>query len=350
MRRTKNRQAGIRTPALTALFLAVALLLAHRAGGSAGAARLLDRLAASQTFVTGIFSTETGAQAKAPAVHTAAPSAFVPQGPAVHETGLPQAESLPTAAEPTDRPRAVTVSMNNESGLSADPTAMLNDPVTIDCSGSQPTVLIYHTHATEAYTPSGADGYTPSGDYRTTDTTRNVVRVGTELKQVLEARGISVIHLTELFDHPSYNGSYGASLAAMKKVLAQYPTIQVTIDIHRDAVILDDGSQYRTEAAAGGSTVAQLMLVVGTNASGLDHPGWRENLNFAANLQADLSGAYPGLMRPINLRRQRFNEHLRPGGMLLEVGSSGNTLQEALAAVRLFGEALADRVLPASNQ
>ena len=95
-----------------------------------------------------------------------------------------------------------------------------------------------------------------------------------------------------------------------------------------------------------GQTIAQLMLVVGTNASGLAHPDWTQNLNFAANLQADLAGAYPDLMRPINLRRQRFNEHLRAGGMLLEVGSSGNTLQEALAAVRLFGDALAARVLP----
>ena len=350
MRHTKNRQAGIRTPALIALILAAALLLAHRAGGSAGAARLLDRLAGSQAFVAGSFSAETGAQAKPPAVHTVTAPVTVTHQPAVYESAFPQPDSTPIPTTPTDPPRAVTVSMNNESGLNADPTAMLKDPISIDCSGGNPTILIYHTHATEAYTPSGTDRYVPSGDYRTTDTTQNVVRVGTELKQVLEARGLSVIHLTELFDHPSYNGSYGTSLAAMKKVLAQYPSIQVTIDIHRDAVILDDGSQYRTETLADGSTLAQLMLVVGTNASGLDHPDWKKNLNFAANLQADLSGAYPDLMRPINLRRQRFNEHLRPGGILLEVGSSGNTLQEALAAVRIFGEALADRVLPAQNQ
>ena len=351
MRRTHNRQTGIRTPALIALFLAVILLLAHRAGGSVGAARVLDRLATSQTFVAGIFSAETGAQSSgSAAVHAAASPSSASYHPTVYETGFPQTDSTSAAAASNDRPRAVTVSMNNESGLSADPTAMLSDPISIDCSGSEPTVLIYHTHATEAYTPSGTDSYKPSGDYRTTDTTRNVVRVGSELKQVLESRGISVIHLTELFDHPSYNGSYGASLAAMKKVLAQYPTIQVTIDIHRDAVILDDGSQYRTEAAVSDSTVAQLMLVVGTDASGLAHPDWQKNLNFAANLQADLSGLYPNLMRPINLRRQRFNEHLCPGGLLLEVGSSGNTLQEALDAVRLFGNTLADRVLPAQNQ
>lgn len=346
MRRTRHHRTGIRAPALTALLLAAALLLAHRAGGSETAELLLERLAASQDFVSHVFAAETGAQAKTPAVHApaAAPTVTAPL-PAVAETGLPQSSAPAIEITSNTITRAETVAMNNESGLSVDVDAMLDDPLAIDCSGSAPTVLIYHTHATEAYTPAGADTYTPSGDYRTTDTTQNVVRVGTELKQVLESHGISVIHLTELFDHPSYNGSYGASLAAMKKVLETYPTIQVTIDVHRDAVIRADGSQYRTEAVVDGSTIAQLMLVVGTNASGLAHPDWKQNLNFAANLQADLAGTYADLMRPINLRRQRFNEHLCAGGMLLEVGSSGNTLQEALAAARLFGDALAARVL-----
>lgn len=343
MRRIRQHRNGIRLPAFAALLLAVVLLLAHRAGGSEAAERLLDRLAASRDFVSHVFAIETGAQAKpiaihAPVIPTAAPA------PLASETGLPVENAVPLEiTEPTVR--AQTVAVNNESGLSADVDAMLRAPVAIECTDGAPTVLIYHTHATEAYTPTDADTYTPSGDYRTTDTTKNVVRIGTELKQVLEAQGISVIHLTDLYDHPSYNGSYGASLTAIKKVLEQYPTIQFTIDIHRDAVIRADGSQYRTEAMINGSPIAQLMLVVGTDASGLEHPDWQQNLNFAANLQADLAGPYPDLMRPINLRRQRFNEHLRTGGMLLEVGSSGNTLQEALAAVRLFGEALAARIL-----
>ena len=344
MRRTKHHRTGIRVPALTGLILAAALLLAHRTGGSVQIDRFLDRIAASQSFVTRVFSAETGAQPAAPAVHAPTASVQTSAPPAVFETVLPLPPESESPVHTTMRAKQVV--LNNESGLQADPNAMLDDPIAIDCSGSAPTVLIYHTHATEAYTPAGSDTYAASGDHRTTDTTRNVVRVGAELKQVLEKRGISVIHLTELYDHPSYNGSYGASLAAMKKVLEQHPTIQVTIDVHRDAVIRADGSQYRTEAVLDGAAIAQLMLVVGTDASGLAHPDWEQNLNFASNLQADLAGTYPDLMRPINLRRQRFNEHLRPGGILLEVGAAGNTLQEALAAVRLFGEALADRVLP----
>ena len=245
MRRTKHHRTGIRTPAFLALFLAILLLLAHRAGGSETAELLLERLAASEGFVSRVFSAETGAQAEAPAVHTPAVSTGSAPLPTVAETGLPSPETVPVEVSDTPQ-RAQTVAVNNESGLSADVDAMLDDPLAIDCSGGAPTVLIYHTHATEAYTQTAMETYTPSGDFRTTDTTQNVVRVGTELKQVLESHGISVIHLTELFDHPSYNGSYGASLAAMKKMLAQYPTIQVTIDVHRDAVIRADGSQYRT--------------------------------------------------------------------------------------------------------
>ncbi len=348
MRKPGKHKAGIRTPAVCALLLAVGLLLAHRAGGSEQVDALLARLAASKSFVSRTFSLETGVQpqetAQTPvAVHRPTQAAPLP---AVAETGLPS-DLLPTVSEvETTFRRAATISMNNESGLEADPNAMLSTPLAIDCSGGEPTVLIYHTHATEAYTKTDTMTYTPSGDYRTTDTSRNVVRVGAELKAVLEEHGIRVIHLTELFDHPSYTGSYGASLARMKTVLEKYPSIQVTIDVHRDAVIRPDGSQYRTEVIHNGETLAQLMFVVGTNASGLAHPDWRNNLNFAANLQADLAGTFPGLMRPLNLRRQRFNEHLRPGGLLLEVGSSGNTLEEALAAVRLFGDALAARTLP----
>lgn len=343
MRAAKKHRKSIRFPAFTALLLAICLLLAHHTGGSEITEKILDRLAASQALVSHLFAIETGAEAITISVHAPTAPITIP-APLSSEIGLPSASVSPL--EPTaPLKRAETVAVNNETDLSIDVDAMLRSPVTIECTDGKPAVLIYHTHATEAYTQTSTDRYEPSGDYRTTDTTQNVVRIGTELKQVLEQHGISVIHLTELYDHPSYNGSYGASLAAMQKVLDQYPTIQFTIDIHRDAVIRADGSQYRTEAVINGNTIAQLMLVVGTNASGLDHPNWKQNLNFAANLQADLAGQYDDFMRPINLRRQRFNEHLRTGGMLLEVGSSGNTLQEALAAVRLFGEALAARIL-----
>ena len=140
----------------------------------------------------------------------------------------------------------------------------------------------------------------------------------------------------------SSSGSYDRSLAAIEEALSEYPTIQIVIDMHRDSILTDDGIAYKTSCTIDGTEMAQLMFVVGTDEGGLYHPNWQQNLNYVTGLQYRLNRSYPGLMRPVNLRTQRFNQHARPGSMLVEVGSSGNTMPEALAAIRLFGQTLAD--------
>lgn len=350
-RRPARKPTGIFVPAAVALLCAALLLIGHRMGGDAQVDALLDAIAKNRTFVASSIALETGLpvpEAAAPAASSADTPAAVtvesapPPVTEEEQTTQAQSDSLPVAQDKRD----TNISVRNDAGLSADVDAMLADPIDIHVSDDgSPQVLIYHTHSTEAYTPEGSDTYTASGDYRTRDTNQNVVRVGTELTKVLEARGIGVIHITDIFDDPAYNGSYGRSLTAAEQVLEQYPDIQVTIDLHRDAILNDDGSQYRVATTLDGQEVAQLMLVIGTDASGLTHPNWRNNMNFAVNLQADLNGAYPNLMRDVNLRSQRFNTHLRSGSILLECGSSGNTLQEAIRAVKLFGGVLADRLL-----
>lgn len=353
-RRPARKRSGIRMPATVALLCAAALLIGHRMGGDAQVDALLDAIAQNRTFITSSIALETGVSAPksdtAPAAsaqdteetaQTAAESAPPPQTAASDAPAAEDSQALPTAQDKRD----TDISVRNDANLSVDVNAMLNDPIDIHVSGDGPQVLIYHTHSTEAYTPSGSDTYTPSGDYRTRDNNQNVVRVGTELAKVLEARGIGVVHITDIFDDPAYNGSYGRSLTAAEQALEEYPSIQVTIDLHRDAILTDDGQQYRVATTLDGQEVAQLMLVIGTDASGLAHPNWQNNMNFAVNLQADLNGAYPNLMRDVNLRAQRFNTHLRSGSILLECGSSGNTLAEAIRAVKLFGNVLADRLL-----
>lgn len=349
-RRPARKPTGIFVPAAVALLCAALLLIGHRMGGDAQVDALLDAIAGNRTFITSSIALETGVsvpEAAAPAAQETAevPATAVESAPppaAKADTEQASTDTLPT---PQDK-RDTDISVRNDAGLSVDVDAMLADPIDLSVTADgSPQVLIYHTHSTEAYTPSGSDTYTSSGDYRTRDTNQNVVRVGTELKNVLEARGIGVIHITDIFDDPAYNGSYGRSLTAAEQVLEQYPDIAVTIDLHRDAILNDDGSQYRVATTLDGQEVAQLMLVIGTDASGLTHPNWRDNMNFAVNLQADVNGAYPGLMRDVNLRSQRFNTHLRSGSILLECGSSGNTLQEAIRAVKLFGNVLADRLL-----
>ena len=114
--------------------------------------------------------------------------------------------------------------------------------------------------------------------------------------------------------------------------------------MHRDA-IGDGDVVYKTVAEAGGKPCSQLMLLVGTGENGLEHLYWKENLKFALLLQSAVVSKHPSLARPIALKKERYNQHLSTGSLILEVGSSGNTLSEALNAVRLFADAVAPALM-----
>lgn len=207
-----------------------------------------------------------------------------------------------------------------------------------------PQILIIHTHGSEAYTPDRLDQYEASDSYRTEDLNYNVVRVGDELTAAFEKQGLSVLHDREIYDCPSYTGSYNRSGAAIEAYLAQYPDIAIVIDLHRDA--LGDGDvTYKTMAELDGQVSSQLMMLVGTGEGGLYHPEWEQNLRLALYLQQAVNAKYPTLARPIAVTQERYNQHLTTGSMILEVGSSGNTLQEALQAVRLYADAVGPALL-----
>ena len=340
--RGKRPRSGVAVPAFFCLLLSAMLLLGSRVGGDDLARRVLGALAGNARFVSGVLALGTGEYEKEQSVHTpyaAAAGREQPDEEDLAETAMENAGLEQNAPQQTAH--AESVSVGNLSGLEFDLNAMLASPKRLTAKKDGPQVLIYHTHATEAYTQADGDTYQAWGDARTLDTDKNVVRVGTELCKTLEARGIQTVHLTDLCDYPAYNGSYGRSLELVKAALKKYPTVQVAIDVHRDAILDDDGTKHKITSEQDGKTVAQLMLVMGTNASGLEFDDWKTHLNYAVTLQSALDAEYPGLMRPINLRKQRFNLHLTPGSMLLEVGASGNTLREAIAAVRLFGNVLA---------
>ena len=207
-----------------------------------------------------------------------------------------------------------------------------------------PQVLIVHTHGTEAYTPNGNDQYTASGSYRTLDSTQNVLRVGKEIAQILNDRGIGTVHSTQLHDYPSYSGAYNRALSDIKAWLKKYPSIQLVIDVHRDALMEGD-TVYKTIAKVDGSNCAQLMLVAGTDGGNLSHPNWKQNATFQVQLHHALNTAHPSIMRPMSFRAGRYNQHMTTGSMLVEVGTCGNTLQEALTAARLFANGLANFLL-----
>ena len=217
---------------------------------------------------------------------------------------------------------------------------LLARPVELDFSGEEPRVLIVSTHATEAYAMEAGWEYTPSSEARTLDTDYNVIRVGSRLAELLRAEGISVIHDTTLNDYPSYNGAYGQAASRIQSMLEQYPSIQMVIDVHRDAIADEEGNQIGTARTVNGVDCAQVMLVMGTDEGGLSHPDWEGNLSWALKIQKIMDEQAPGLARPLNLRTERFNENMTPGSILLEVGTAGDTLQEALTAVELFAGAL----------
>lgn len=264
------------------------------------------------------------------------------------ETGYPTGTPLDTPAPessaapvmPTIIPTTISggLSIKNTSGYDIDIDSVLSAGCPIRLETGNPQILIIHTHSSEAYSPAGLDKYDDLGTNRTLDQSLNVIRIGKELAKIFEDCGLNVIHDTQVFDYPSYTGSYNRSCEAVEKYLADYPSIKIVIDLHRDA-LCSDTVTYKTTATEQGVCASQIMLFVGSDASGLEHPNWRQNLSLALYLQNAVCQSYPSLMRPITLTKYRYNQHLSPGSMIIEVGSNGNTLQEALAAIRLFGKA-----------
>ena len=224
-------------------------------------------------------------------------------------------------------------------GLRPDTAPLLTRPLTWDLTADGPTVLILHTHTTESYTKGGAD-YTETSAYRTLDDRYNMIAVGEQVMQILTDYGIHAIHDTELHDYPSYNGSYNHARKSIQHYLEQYPSIRLVLDLHRDASG-DLSKQFRPVAAVNGQNTAQLMVVMGTNASGLKHPNWEDNLSLGLKLHAQLERIAPGITRPLCLRSSRFNQDLSPGALLIEVGAAGNSQEEALRGARILAEAIA---------
>lgn len=259
------------------------------------------------------------------------------------ETTAPEAETQRFSPEDTS-----LVRVRNHSGVPLDLEALLLTPLSLQLQPEAPAVLIIHSHGTESYTQTAQLSYTPSGDYRTLDTEHNMLRVGEALKAALEARGIRVIHDRNLHDYPDYNAAYVNSRKTVESWLEKYPSVCMVIDLHRDAADTADG-QLQTAATVDGVPASQLMLVVGSNAGGGDHSFWQENMALAVQLHATLEQRYPGICRPISFRRERFNQDLSPGALLIEVGAAGDTLEKALVAAQALGEGIARILLTANS-
>ena len=258
-----------------------------------------------------------------------------------------QAQTMPT--EPTAPPlviprftaeEAEKTQLRYSCDYRVDVGKLLEQSLQWNLADGQPAVLIVHTHGSESYTKEPGENYKETAQYRTLDDHYNMVAVGDLLAQRLEAAGICVIHDRQLHDYPSYTSSYNNSRKSVMAYLEEYPTIRLVLDLHRDAGENSDGSQFATHAKVDGQESAQIMFLVGTDESGNYHPQWRDNLAVAAKLNVLMENINPGITRKTTLRAQRFNQDLADIALLVEVGSAGNTLQEALTAIPVLAEAI----------
>ena len=291
-----------------------------------------------------------------PAAEPSAPPPSAPpsETPGTEPDASPAPSREPNAADLDPNIRTVSIIPSDTAGYDYADGVFIKNGTSFDIDVSSyleavpefdvmPHILIVHTHASESYYPSEEYDYEPTDVERTEDTDFNVVRVGDELESVLRGRGLEVTHIREIFDYPSYSGSYARTLEAIEAALRDDGEISVVIDLHRDAVEGADGSTWRViSEQEDGSYAAQSMLVIGTDEGGLSHPNWRQNLLFAVHLQKYIVDRHPTLMRPITLSPSRYNQHATPASVILEIGTSGNTLDEALLSARMIGGELAN--------
>lgn len=209
---------------------------------------------------------------------------------------------------------------------------------------SKPTVLIFHTHTTESYELIDEGWYTNSYPTRHDDKSQNMVRVGDAICEELEKNGIGVIHDTQIYDH-KYTGAYDLSRKTVEKILKENPSIQIVLDVHRDAIKQSDGTKLKPTFTYDGKKAAQIMIITGCEDGKVkDFPNWEQNLTFALQLHQKIETMYPHMMRPILFSARKYNMDVVPCSVLLEFGSESNTLAEAEYSGHLVGNALSEYI------
>ena len=214
---------------------------------------------------------------------------------------------------------------------------LTQEMLTPDVEVNKNKVVIYHTHTCESYTPTEQYQYTASGNFRTIDLNFSVSRVGDELEKWLSTYGCTVIHDRTYHDYPAYNGSYSRSLVTAQNVLSTNQDADIVIDLHRDAIA---DETYGPRVKIGDEYVSQLMFVIGTDGANSAHTNWLQNLKFAIKVQQKANELYPGLFKPIILRNSEYNQHVAKAACIIEVGSTGNTLEESMGAMKYLARIL----------
>ena len=218
----------------------------------------------------------------------------------------------------------------------------LNGKVYADIDKDEPSVLIYHTHTTETYELLDRGFFTNERSSRSENSKENMIRIGEEICRVLESKGYKTIHDKTIYDK-EYNGAYDRSFENIKKILMDNPSIQIVLDVHRDAIYQKDGSKIKTVTEINGKKAAQITIVSGCEDGNVtDFPNWEKNLAFAVQLQNKIKNDNSKLLRPLLFCSRRYNMHLTSCSLVIEIGTDANTLDEAVYSAKLFGLSLSE--------
>lgn len=190
-----------------------------------------------------------------------------------------------------------------------------------------PTVLIFHSHASENFKPKDSHERGSSGD---------IVRVGEALVAELASLGVTAIHDKSVHDQPRYSEAFLNSEKRLNDLLAANPGIQVVLDIHRDG--LEDKPDDYTKARANGVNVAKILFVVGDK----DNDLLEENIKFAQAISDRLEKEYPGVTRGVRVFKSDYSGELHPNSIMVLLGDwRGNTIDEAVASARILARVVA---------
>ncbi len=242
----------------------------------------------------------------------------------------------------TDSFGRIKVKNTNKTGI--DIEKKLKERIDLSVSRDEPAVLIFHTHTTETYQLLDRGFYEEGFMTRSNDEGRNMVRVGKAIAQQIEKAGYKVIHDTEIYDG-KYSGAYSRSRKGAEEILKKYPSIQVVLDVHRDAIQRTDGTKIKPTAKVKGKKAAQIMLISGCQEEGngiTNLPDWNYNLTFAVHLQDKLEELFEGITRPLYFCPRSYNMNLTHCSLLVEVGSDANTLEEAVYTGKCIGVAVGE--------
>ena len=163
-----------------------------------------------------------------------------------------------------------------------------------------------------------------------------MISVGAEFAGVLVDNGIPTLHCMVLHDEESYRLSYKRSAESIQKFLEEYPSIKYVFDLHRDSIVRTNGELVAGVSVQDGVSYGQVMPVVGSGFS-----GYEVNLAFALQLRQRLNLSYTNLCRPVCLRESTYNQDMAAISILIEIGTSGNTLDDAKASAALVAKTVA---------